>query len=75
MFKPYAQAEGYLPQGYGFEFSPEADGGFRYHEKEGGNVGVSALLRHYPRPGVTLVMLGVGEDTIWPLVKLFDQSM
>jgi CubicO group peptidase (beta-lactamase class C family) len=72
MFKPYAQAEGYLPQGYGFEFRTEADGQFRYYEKEGVNVGASALLRHYPGHGVTLAMLGVGEDTIWPLVKLFD---
>jgi hypothetical protein len=72
MLKPYAQAEGYLPQGYGLEFRPDAEGRFRYYEKEGVNFGVSALLRHYPGHGVTLAMLGVGEDTIWPLVKLFD---
>ena len=41
--------------------------------------GVSALLRLYPGHasgrGVTLAMLGVNEDTIWPLVRLFDESM
>jgi hypothetical protein len=72
MLVPYAQAEGFLPQGYGFEFRTDPDGRIRYYEKEGVNVGVSALLRHYPEHDVTLAMLGVGEDTIWPLVKLFD---
>jgi CubicO group peptidase (beta-lactamase class C family) len=79
MFVPYAQAEGYLPQGYALEFRLDAEGRVRYYEKEGVNVGVSALLRHYPAhaagDGVTLAMLGVGEDTIWPLVKLFDEFM
>jgi CubicO group peptidase (beta-lactamase class C family) len=79
MFVPYAQAEGYLPQGYGLEFRTEDDGQVRYYEKEGVNVGVSALLRHYPgdaaEAGVTLTMLGVGEDTIWPLVTLFGEAM
>jgi hypothetical protein len=37
--------------------------------------GVSALLRHYPGPDVTLAVLGVGEETIWPLVELFGRSM
>jgi CubicO group peptidase (beta-lactamase class C family) len=79
MLIPYAQAEGYLPQGYGPEFRLDAEGRARYYEKEGVNFGVSALLRHYPGHapghGVTLAMLGVGEDTIWPLVRLFDESM
>jgi CubicO group peptidase (beta-lactamase class C family) len=79
MFVPYAQAEGFLPQGYGLEFRTEADGRIRYYEKEGVSFGASALLRHYPghapEDGVTLAMLGVGEDTIWPLVELFGESM
>ncbi|GAA1032035.1 hypothetical protein GCM10009557_29140 [Virgisporangium ochraceum] len=70
MLVPHAYPEGYLPQGYGLEFRDD-----RYHEKEGVSFGVSALLRHYPGPDVTLVMLGVGEDTIWPLVEVFDGSM
>jgi CubicO group peptidase (beta-lactamase class C family) len=81
MLKPHAQDKDkkYLPNGYGLEFRTEADGRVRYYEKEGVNVGVSALLRHYPGHaagnGITLAVLGVGEDTIWPLVKLFDESM
>lgn len=75
MFVPYAQPKGYLPQGYGFEFKTDAEGRVRFHEKEGVNFGVSALLRHYPGHDLTLAMLGVGEDTIWPLVKLFDESV
>jgi hypothetical protein len=27
------------------------------------------------KPARTLAMLGVGEDTIWPLVKLFGEAM
>jgi CubicO group peptidase (beta-lactamase class C family) len=81
MFIPQEQdkAKQYLPQGYGLEFRSDAEGRIRYYEKEGVNFGVSALLRHYPGHasgrGVTLAMLGVGEDTIWPLVRLFDESM
>ena len=81
MLIPYAQDEAkkHLPQGYGLEFRLDTDGRIRYYEKEGVNVGVSALLRHYPGhaagPGITLAILGVGEDTIWPLVRLFDGSM
>jgi hypothetical protein len=79
MLLPYAQAEGYLPNGYGLEFRTDPEGRVRYYEKEGGNVGVSALLRHYPGHapghGITLAMLGVGEDTIQPLARLFDESI
>jgi CubicO group peptidase (beta-lactamase class C family) len=81
MLVPYAQdkAKKYLPQGYGLEFRTDPEGRVRYYEKEGVNFGVSALLRQYPAQsqgqGVTLAMLGVGEDTIWPLVRLFDESM
>ena len=39
------------------------------------NVGVSALLRHYPGHDVTLAMLGVGEDTIWEPVAAFDAAV
>lgn len=79
MLVPYAQAEGYLATGYGLEFRADADGRVRYYGKVGVNFGVSALLRHYPGhgagDGITLAMLGVGEDTIWPLVRLFDEAM
>jgi hypothetical protein len=38
-----------------------------------------ALPRHYPGHapghGVTVAMLGVGEETTWPLVRLFDESV
>lgn len=77
MFVPHEQDNNkkFLPQGYGFEFRSDAEGRVRYYEKEGVNFGTCGLLRHYPGDGVTLAMLGVGEDTIWPLVKLFDESM
>ena len=79
MLVPYAQAEGYLPNGYGLEFRTDAEGRVRYYEKEGGNFGVSALLRHYPGDtpghGITVAMLAVGEDTIRSPVRLLDEAM
>jgi len=58
--------------GYGFMFRVE---GGRVHSywKEGVNVGVSGMLRHYPDQDVTLAILGVGEDAVWHHVNTFNQ--
>jgi CubicO group peptidase (beta-lactamase class C family) len=60
--------------GYGFMFRVE---GGRVHSywKEGGNVGVSAFLRHYPEQDVTLAILGVGENAVWDHVNSFNAAM
>ena len=47
----------------------------RYYQKDGANVGHSALLRHYPEHDLTLGILGVGEDAIREPVAAFDAGV
>jgi CubicO group peptidase (beta-lactamase class C family) len=61
--------------GYGFEFRVAEDGRVRFYQKDGVNVGASALLRHYPDHDLTLSMLGVGEDAIWDPVRVLDDAL
>lgn len=61
--------------GYGFEFTVAANGRVRRYQKEGVNVGVSGLLRHYPDHDLTLAILGVGEDAVWEPVAAFDEAV
>lgn len=61
--------------GYGFQFAVTDGGSVRHMYKEGVNLGVSGLLRHYPGHDLTLAILGIGEDTIWPHVKNFDAAV
>jgi CubicO group peptidase (beta-lactamase class C family) len=64
-----------LMMGYGWEFKVADDGRVRCYQKDGVNVGVSALLRHYPDHDLTLAILGVGEDTIREPVAAFDAAV
>jgi CubicO group peptidase (beta-lactamase class C family) len=64
-----------LMMGYGFEFRVGDDDRVRYYQKDGTNVGVSALLRHYPDHDLTLAILGVGEDAIREPVAAFDAGV
>jgi len=61
--------------GYGLEFSVTDDGRVRCYQKDGANVGASALLRHYPDHDLTLAILGVGERAIWEPVAAFDSAV
>jgi Beta-lactamase len=61
--------------GYGFEFRVAEDGRVRFYQKDGVNVGASAILRHYPDHDLTLSMLGVGEDAIWAPVRVLDDAV
>lgn len=61
--------------GYGLEFSVTDDGRVRCYQKDGANVGVSGLLRHYPDHDLTLAILGVGERAIWEPVEVFDSAV
>ena len=58
--------------GFGLEFDKDDAGGIRSYWKEGVNVGTSVFLAHYPGPGVTVVVLAVGEDAAWPTVRAID---
>jgi len=61
--------------GFGFEFDTDADGAVRSYWKEGVNVGASAMLRHYPSPDLTMVVLAVGADAAWPVVRAIDAEV
>ena len=61
--------------GYGFEFETDAAGAVRCYWKEGVNVGVSGILRHYPAQDVTVALLAVGENAAWGPVKALDAAL
>jgi CubicO group peptidase (beta-lactamase class C family) len=58
--------------GYGLEFEIDGSGAVRSYWKEGVNVGVSALFRHYRGRDTTVVVLAIGEDAAWPVVQAID---
>lgn len=61
--------------GFGFEFETGADEVVRCYWKEGVNVGVSGMLRHYPRKGITFAVLAVGENAAWSAIKAIDEAV
>ena len=61
--------------GFGFEFETDADDVVRCYWKEGVNVGVSGMLRHYPTKNITFVVLAVGENAAWSPIKAIDETI
>jgi hypothetical protein len=61
--------------GFGFEFETDADDVVRCYWKEGVNVGVSGILRHYPTEDITVVVLAVGEKAAWSPIKAIDEAV
>jgi CubicO group peptidase (beta-lactamase class C family) len=61
--------------GFGFEFETDADGAVRCYWKEGVNVGVSCILRHYPTRDVTCAVLAVGENTAWRPMEAIGEAV
>lgn len=51
--------------GMGLEFDRAADGTIRWWGKDGINAGASGLVRHYPGPGLDVVVLAASEDGAW----------
>jgi len=70
-----ARGAGSHMMGFGFEFETAADGAVRSYWKEGVNVGVSGILRHYPREDITVAVLAVGEDAAWGAVRAIDEAI
>jgi CubicO group peptidase (beta-lactamase class C family) len=58
--------------GYAFEFETDRAGRLVSYWKEGVNVGTSGILRHYPSENVTVVVLAVGADAAWDVVRAVD---
>jgi CubicO group peptidase (beta-lactamase class C family) len=61
--------------GFGFEFETDADAVVRCYWKEGVNVGVSGMLRHYPMKDVTFAVLAIGENAAWSPIKAIDEAV
>ncbi len=61
--------------GFGFCFETAPDGKVRRYWKEGVNVGVSAVLCHYPAEDVTCAVLAVGENAAWPAARAIDDAV
>lgn len=61
--------------GYGLWFYVEPSGQVRFGEKEGVNVGVSAVLRFYPETDINVVLLSNLEEGVWEPVWVIDEMM
>ena len=70
-----ARGAGSHLMGFGFEFETDADDVVRCYWKEGVNVGVSGILRHYPMKDITFAVLAVGEDAAWTPIKALDEAV
>jgi CubicO group peptidase (beta-lactamase class C family) len=70
-----ARGAGSHLMGFGFEFETDADDDVRCYWKEGVNVGVSGMLRHYPREDITFAVLAVGENAAWSPIKAIDEAV
>jgi CubicO group peptidase (beta-lactamase class C family) len=70
-----ARGAGSHLMGFGFEFETDADDVVRCYWKEGVNVGVSGMLRHYPRKDITFAVLAVGEKAAWSPSKAIDEAV
>src|SRR5215475_350454 len=58
-------AEHWVMYGYGMELTMDEGGHVLFAEIEGMNVGVSAVLRHYPDTDIALVLLSNMRHSIW----------
>jgi CubicO group peptidase (beta-lactamase class C family) len=70
-----ARGAGSHLMGFGFEFETDADDDVRCYWKEGVNVGVSGMLRHYPRTDITFAVLAVGENAAWSPNRAIDEAV
>jgi CubicO group peptidase (beta-lactamase class C family) len=70
-----ARGAGSHLMGFGFEFETDADDVVRCYWKEGVNVGVSGMLRHYPMRDITFAVLAVGENAAWSPIKAIDEAV
>jgi CubicO group peptidase (beta-lactamase class C family) len=61
--------------GYGLEFEGDENDIVRCYWKEGVNVGVSGMLRHYPSADLTFALLAVGEEAAWGPIKAIDAAV
>jgi CubicO group peptidase (beta-lactamase class C family) len=70
-----ARGAGSHLMGFGFEFETDAHDVVQCYWKEGVNVGVSGMLRHYPMKDITFAVLAVGEKAAWSPIKALDEAV
>jgi hypothetical protein len=70
-----ARGSGSHLMGFGFEFETDADESVQCYWKEGVNVGVSGILRHYPMNDVTVALLAVGENAAWAPIRAIEDAV
>ena len=70
-----ARGAGSHEMGFGFEFETDVDDAVRSYGKEGVNVGVSGMLRHYPMQDMTVAVLAVGQNAAWAPIKAVDEAV
>jgi hypothetical protein len=51
--------------GYGMEFAVAGTGEIMFAQKEGNNVGVSAVIRHYPDQDINVILLANIQHGAW----------
>jgi CubicO group peptidase (beta-lactamase class C family) len=70
----YRPRQGWIVRfGYVFEFFVKPSGEVDFYQKGGVNVGVSAILRHYPAHDINVVLLSTMEHGVWePIWKVHD---
>jgi CubicO group peptidase (beta-lactamase class C family) len=61
--------------GYWFEFEVDPRGEITTYWKEGVNVGVSALLSHWPRCDVTFAVLSNRQDGAWEPIAAIETAL
>lgn len=79
MLRPHARmaprGEGWHHSGFGFEFGTDADDTVTSYWKEGSNMGVSAILTHYVRSGITAVVLSTTQEGAWEPSRQLDRLL
>lgn len=64
-----------LHYAFGLEIELDSEGRVRSLYKDGINTGASAIVRHYPGPGITLAVVANAEDAAWDPIALLDDAI
>lgn len=74
-FTPQVEHDDETMYGFGLEFTMNDDGSVRSYYKDGVNVGVSGIVRHYLDEGLDIVVLSNNEDAAWPVIREIDERL
>jgi len=74
-FVPQVEHDEETMYGFGLEFDMNEDGTVRSYYKDGVNVGVSGIVRHYVEEGLDVVVLSNNVDAAWPVIRELDERL